>query len=312
MAARRMPGNFASAKLVALVVTALSREDRGLLPPDALPVDPMRDALVDPAAKRSIIGHAYRKGGAAPLLRVGRSLADHARDPTIAALVASPDPAVLAQKWMRFESYHHSANRTAIVIGEKGFDCRRSAQSGMPTASENVLICGVIAGLLSMIGARAIVVEIGGRQAESALNFEMRPLDDAKTSLFHVRWGSFEAIESDASEAPIGDADGSLHQRLCGLLGRDPGRNWHVGEAARALGLSSRTLQRALAADNRSFSSVVREIRYGQAGRMLRRTEVPLAEIGYCCGYADQAHFQRDFLRACNMTPTSFREISHG
>ena len=306
-----MPGSFASAKLVALVITALSREDRSLLPPDARPVDPMRDALVDPAAKRAIIDHAYRKGGAAPLLRVGRSLADHAGDPTIAALVAWPDPVVLAQKWMRFESYHHSANRTAITVGEKEFICRRSARNGMPAVSENVLICGVIAGLASMIGARGVVVEIGGRRADSARNFETGPLDDAKTALFHIRWGDFGAIESGASDASTRDAGGSPRQRLCGLLDLDPGRNWRVDEAARALGLSGRSLQRALAAENRSFSSVVREIRYGQAGRMLRRTEVPLAEIGYCCGYADQAHFQRDFLRACNMTPASFREISH-
>jgi AraC-like DNA-binding protein len=37
-----------------------------------------------------------------------------------------------------------------------------------------------------------------------------------------------------------------------------------------------------------------------------------IADIGYWCGYADQAHFQRDFRRAVNMTPGRYREAGLG
>jgi len=62
-------------------------------------------------------------------------------------------------------------------------------------------------------------------------------------------------------------------------------------------------------AQGRTFSTVLRRARMRQATQLLTRSNVPLSEIGYCCGYADQAHFQRDFLRATNITPRVFRQM---
>ena len=43
-----------------------------------------------------------------------------------------------------------------------------------------------------------------------------------------------------------------------------------------------------------------------------RADTASLAEIGYCCGYADQPHFQRDFRRALNMSPGEYRRVAIG
>lgn len=304
---------FSSAGLVALVIASLRREDPRLLPADLRDVDPMRGAMFDPSAKRAILDHAYRRGGAAPLLRVGRILPEVAHSPTIAVLAASRHPAVLAEKWMRFERYHHSDNRTAIAVEVDSYACTRASKTpgATPAPCENVLICGLLAGLVALAGGVDVGVEIGGRQAGADGDFEIAALDDAATGQFAIAWRDFAPRgpePREGSHEPRGGA--SATGRLAALLKADPGRNWRLDEASGALGLSTRTLQRALTDEGRSFSTVMRGARFDEAGRMLIETDSPLAEIGYCCGYADQAHFQRDFQRAANMTPARFRQTA--
>jgi AraC-like DNA-binding protein len=101
-----------------------------------------------------------------------------------------------------------------------------------------------------------------------------------------------------------------MADRLAGILAGDVGRSWKIGDAASQMAISTRSLQRHLAADGRSFSTALRRARMSQATKLLTGTKTPLAEIGYCCGYADQAHFQRDFRRVTNMTPKRFRQAS--
>lgn len=67
-----------------------------------------------------------------------------------------------------------------------------------------------------------------------------------------------------------------------------------------------------VAAEQRTFSGVLRRARMRVATQYLSEGQVGLAEIGFCCGYADQAHFQRDFLRAANVTPGVFRTLARG
>ncbi|QIZ79808.1 helix-turn-helix transcriptional regulator [Thalassovita gelatinovora] len=105
-------------------------------------------------------------------------------------------------------------------------------------------------------------------------------------------------------------ADVPVNDRLTDLLASDIGRSWKLCDAARDLAFSERSLQRRLSGEGRSFSSILRRARMRAATDLLTRSSAPLAEIGYCCGYADQAHFQRDFLRVTNMTPRVFRGIS--
>jgi AraC-like DNA-binding protein len=45
------------------------------------------------------------------------------------------------------------------------------------------------------------------------------------------------------------------------------------------------------------------------ASRQLRDTELPIAEIAFNAGYADQSAFTRQFRRAAGMTPSRFRQL---
>jgi AraC family transcriptional regulator len=52
-----------------------------------------------------------------------------------------------------------------------------------------------------------------------------------------------------------------------------------------------------------------RQSRVTRARSLLMASRLSLAEIAAECGYADQAHFSREFKRAYDMTPRSFRRM---
>jgi AraC-like DNA-binding protein len=39
----------------------------------------------------------------------------------------------------------------------------------------------------------------------------------------------------------------------------------------------------------------------------LLHSEAPLAEVGFLCGFSDQAHFTRAFKRQVGLTPARYR-----
>jgi transcriptional regulator GlxA family with amidase domain len=88
----------------------------------------------------------------------------------------------------------------------------------------------------------------------------------------------------------------------------DPGRSWSLAVLAGALHTSTRNLQRQLAAAHTGYAALLAEERVSRAGALLSTTAASPAEVGYVCGYADQAHFTREFKRHTALTPARFRE----
>ena len=219
-------------------------------------------------------------------------------------LAMSPDPSLLADKWMRLERYHHSSHRTVIDPSRQHmWTCTRRGTAAPAGLAENLLIAGVLFGLLERLGAEDCRLRVEGQtvSAESFGNLELR----GACAEFALLWSADQA--SDHTHGPV---TGNIADTLADLLARDIGRCWRLKDAAMELAVSERSLQRHLGRSGRNFSSVLRRARMREATQLLAKTDTSLAEIGYCCGYADQAHFQRDFQRVANMTPRTFRDVS--
>jgi AraC-like DNA-binding protein len=92
------------------------------------------------------------------------------------------------------------------------------------------------------------------------------------------------------------------------LAGGPPG----LAEVARALRLSSRTLQRRLADAGTSLSAVVEEVRQERARALVADRAVPLGEIAFRLGYSDMAPFLRAFKRWTGRTAGQFRGGARG
>jgi len=300
--------DFASTVLINLLQQVVAEADPELVAGDAR-ADPFFRGIGPEAYKRDLVNRVLDKHGPGLLLCIGQHLHLVEETPTVSVFRQSTDPQVLADKWSRFERYHHASHRTTIQpSGPEGWSCHRHSTGSAPGKGENCLIAGLLLGLVGMTGVEDCRLQIAGLEIAAADLRQAEIPPDATFETFRILWspGSHLAATPDA-----GPETGTIMvDRLAGLLATDVGRNWKIADVAKLMAVSTRSLQRHLKSDGRSFSTVLRRARLRQATDMLTTSAASLAEIGYCCGYADQAHFQRDFLRITNITPKRFRQMS--
>jgi AraC-like DNA-binding protein len=79
--------------------------------------------------------------------------------------------------------------------------------------------------------------------------------------------------------------------------------------AAAALGMPRRTFQRTLAAESLSYQRIQSDVRFRLAAWYLLESGMAIAEIGFVCGYSDQAHLTREFNRRMGVPPARYREL---
>ena len=255
--------------------------------------------------RQELIAQAMDVHGPGLLLSTGLMLHTSRGTPALACLRQDPDPDVIAAKFMRLEGYFHARHRTRIFRADSGrWDCTRESRGAPSGLGENCLVAGALMGLLKDTGHSNIAVTISGRRIEARDVLRARLASGETGAQFTISWTGRDR----PAPAPEPDSP-ALSDHLAAFLDMDTGRSWRIGECAAALGLSARSLQRYLKAEGQTFSSVLRQARMKAAVRMLADPAMSLAETGYCCGYADQAHFQRDFRRAMEMTPKRFRAV---
>ncbi|MFC4936020.1 MULTISPECIES: AraC family transcriptional regulator [Bradyrhizobium] len=77
------------------------------------------------------------------------------------------------------------------------------------------------------------------------------------------------------------------------------------------LGMSRRTLARALAEEGVTFSELLAELRSLLAKRYLSERELPISQIAWLLGYRETSSFTNAFARWTGSTPRQFR-VTHG
>jgi AraC-like DNA-binding protein len=80
-----------------------------------------------------------------------------------------------------------------------------------------------------------------------------------------------------------------------------------MSEVARQLGLSRRTMSRALAAEGVTFSKILDELRGRLAKHYLKDRELPVTEIAWLLGYREIGSFTHAFRRWTGTSPSRFR-----
>ena len=81
-----------------------------------------------------------------------------------------------------------------------------------------------------------------------------------------------------------------------------------IDDIARDLGMSSKTLERRLSAQDRSFSTLLDDVRSGLAKQYLSDTDLRLEQVAYLTGYSEPAALVRAFKRWTGTTPMQYRE----
>jgi AraC-like DNA-binding protein len=129
------------------------------------------------------------------------------------------------------------------------------------------------------------------------------PLRRKDPILHRVLEGHAESITPDelAMDALAVDIRRVLASRLAN-------REIDVELVARHLGMSTRTLQRRLAAAGLSYQELLDETRREAAERCIANSSLSIGEIAYLLGYSEPAAFHRAFKRWMGVTPQAFRQ----
>ena len=106
-------------------------------------------------------------------------------------------------------------------------------------------------------------------------------LAEAREPSADVEW-AWTMLERTQGRAPIG--------WICDKLGRS--RRHLAARFREQIGLTPKTVARIL--------------RFERAVALLKRGDVPLAELAFECGYYDQAHLNRDFREFAGKSPSAF------
>jgi len=128
----------------------------------------------------------------------------------------------------------------------------------------------------------------------------------------------FRWLDEDEPAALAGALDGAIAEErgqgpvvgaLSALLAARP--RLSIQQAARALAVSARTLQRRLAGAGTSFSTVQAEVRLRQTMLRLEQTTDSLTAIAVDVGFASLQHMSAAFKKATGQSPSVFRAQNH-
>jgi AraC-like DNA-binding protein len=143
-------------------------------------------------------------------------------------------------------------------------------------------------------------------QPEDALVFDRallsRPIHAADLQLLGIL--ETHAQERLAELPASDDLVSRLEQFVVGAL---PDAGAGLGAAARALGMSRRTLQRRLRARGIDYAGLIDEVRRRLSSRYLADARLSLGEIAYLLGYSESSAFNRAYRRWTGRTPSADR-----
>jgi AraC-like DNA-binding protein len=308
--------DFASAAMLRLLHAGMRR--MGLQSPAQ---QWLEQATVPLDAKQQLVGQVLRERGIEALLQLGQGLQDVHSDSLMPLLIHPGEPMRVLQMWLRLERYLHSKHRIEqTILTEQAVRHRHvSIKAGSePSAAEDLVVIGVLIALLQNAACPQVKVTLASGlqlwpwQDQSTQQTALRDaFEKAQTHEWRIQWATAGVDRVDVKAKELGseeEASGSLSARIQHRASQTVGEALTLEEAAHWLGQSTRSLQRKLKLEGTRYVDIIASARAERASHLLSHKQPSLAEIGFACGYTDQAHFCRDFKRRVGMSPLRYRE----
>ena len=317
------------ARLIHPVITSVAVHWLARHAPSAVPPELTGDALsrstgVPVETQRQVLEAVALHGGRRAVALLADALRDVRGQPLFYILLNSSSVGDLIDKEQRLNQFLHSHHRVRIhELTARTLELEHYSRYGRrPVAAESLFVFGAHRVLLEEIGCRALRGRLPAsiepdRWVVSDGRIDGEP-PDGDASRWHFEWERFEPARqvlvgldelllAQAEPADL-SADRSAAEDVEQIIRQDLAHRWSLAEVARLCGRAPRSLQRALSAEDTSFSSVLDHVRVAEAARQLRDPALSVTEIGYTCGFADSAHFSRRFKALMGEPPSVWRE----
>lgn len=278
------------------------------------------DSVAADATKTEQLQALMQADGARAVVQVGLQFAQLPAHPVLTAMTSGPSVTGVLSRWIRLERFGHTRNRTELIGSDADADedphhasVRHVADDGGPIHPVNDLfVWGLLIALLQRAGFEGIRASLGTSDTSECVLYDdgsvQLQVDPPTTQVVVLRCSTRRTtIEPATTPPPSTDISVSLPR----LMQRDLVRTWRVDEAAKALALSSRQLQRRLTEAGTSFSETLQRTRVEAAHAMMHNRGLSLTEIAFCTGFSDLAHFSRLFKRTLEVTPSALRDLMY-
>jgi AraC-like DNA-binding protein len=131
-----------------------------------------------------------------------------------------------------------------------------------------------------------------------------RPLPASNRELAHMHDGVLSDVIGKLQRDDI------VSRTKSAIIDNLPSDDFTAEKVANSLHMSSRNLQRKLAAENTTFRALVEVIRQELARSYLTDSDSTLQDIAFLLGFSSQAAFTRAFKRWTGHTPQEYRDIA--
>jgi AraC-like DNA-binding protein len=295
-----------------------------------------KSAKVPLDAKRQLVGQVLAQRGWVGLLQLGEGVQDIEGEVLFDYLSASAEPRQILHSWLRLERYVHSRHRLRLAYPSPQHVQMHHysvVEGQAPTPAEDVVVLGVLLGTLDRCGLKDL--QFCWDAAPSWWDWSAAAKSEATLrQVFELEASAHWQIQWHGANKP---ASPPASSHLAPVRGRDAWNGWgdwggqhswsrkvadwvgqqllqsrveslSLAQAADVLGVGERSLQRHLQAEGLRFVDVLGQVRVNLAASQLRLARCSLAEVGFSSGFADQAHFCREFKRRIGMSPLQWRE----
>jgi AraC-like DNA-binding protein len=298
--ARAASDDMTSSALVALMETSFRRQ-RLTVVYQRIRKDGAHASLGDKVAVAEAV---LAQHGPGPLLRVGASINDMARDPLAAALLSARSGPDLFARWQRLERYVHTRHPILMrnVTDNAATLDHRGDPNDPPSIAINYILAGLFANLLAAIGCRDVALTLGPERQVVPLHPKALDCDMGQIA---------PNLDRPSPDAAASDNAGRyISRRLSKLIQDDLLQTWTLAQAATTLAVSQRTLQRRLRDEGLTLTALRRRAQIEMASRHLLAGQASLSSTGFACGFSDLPHLTREFRKHVGMPPSAFRAVS--
>lgn len=273
--------------------------------------------------QRTLLMRVAEVGGEASLLSLGQGLLQARDQPLLFVMFNSSTVADFIDKEQRFNRFFHADHRVRVhELRSDLLELEHGGPRDKPHRCESLFVLGIHLAALEELGCSGLQCTLPLSDAPKAPlllqggQAPRPPRGDAH--VWRFTWERFvpkraplagldELLIRQHSPTDLA-AQHDVEESVQRLIETDLAKRWVIGEAARFLSKSPRTLQRELSTHGTSFSAVVERARVAEARRLLRDGTRSVTEIGYVCGFADTAHFSRRFKVCTGQTPSAFQK----